>query len=105
MVTDVPPVAGQTEAVLATCTAAGAKPAAEVSWSLGALSDSVKVQTNTTVDSEGRFTVTSRLIGAASKDLNQQKVRCLVSHPGFKKTLELDHTLIIHCKLHFNTFK
>ncbi|XP_053089834.1 nectin-3 [Pangasianodon hypophthalmus] len=94
--TNVPCVAGDAEAILATCTAANAKPAAEVLWSLGALSDSVKVQSNVTVDSEGRFTVKSSLIGVASKDLNQKKVQCLVTHPGLKGKLELNYTLIIH---------
>ncbi|KAF5886888.1 nectin-3-like isoform X1, partial [Clarias magur] len=94
--TDVPPVAGDTEKILAICTAANSKPAAEVSWSLGALNDSVGVQTNETVDSEGRYTVKSRLIGVASKDLNQKKVQCLVTHPGLKEKLELDYNLNIH---------
>ncbi|XP_053090031.1 cell adhesion molecule 1-like isoform X2 [Pangasianodon hypophthalmus] len=93
---DVPPVAGDAEAILATCTAANGKPAAEVLWSLGALSDSVKVQSNVTVDSEGRSTVKRSLIGVASKDLNQKKVQCLVTHPGLKGKLELNYTLIIH---------
>ncbi|KAF5881002.1 nectin-3-like isoform X2 [Clarias magur] len=94
--TDVPPVAGDTEKILATCTAANSKPAAEVSWSLGALNDSVREQTNETVDSEGRYTVKSSLIGVASKDLNQKKVQCLVTHPGLKEKLEQDYTLNIH---------
>ncbi|KAB5513562.1 hypothetical protein PHYPO_G00249050 [Pangasianodon hypophthalmus] len=94
--TDVPPVAGDAEEILATCTAANAKPAAKVLWSLGALSDSVKVQSNVTVDSEGRSTVNSSLIGVASKDLNQKKAQCLVTHPGLKGKLELNYTLIIH---------
>ncbi|KAF4070172.1 hypothetical protein AMELA_G00296200 [Ameiurus melas] len=94
--TDVPPVAGDTKEILAICTAFNAKPAAEVSWNLGDLSDTLKVQTNVIVDSEGRYTVKSSLIGVASKDLNQKKVQCLVSHPGLKEKLELDYTLIIH---------
>ncbi|XP_053482587.1 nectin-1-like [Ictalurus furcatus] len=94
--TDVPPVAGDTEEILATCTASNAKPAAEVLWNLGDLNDSVKVQPNITVDSEGRYTVKSSLIGIASKDLNQKKVQCLVTHPGLKEKQELEYTLIIH---------
>ncbi|XP_060786390.1 nectin-4-like isoform X2 [Neoarius graeffei] len=93
---DVPPVAGDAEQILATCTAADAKPEAEVSWSLEALSDSVKIQTDVTVDSEERYTVKSSLIGVASKDLNEQNVQCLVSHPGLQEKLELNCTLIIH---------
>ncbi|KAF4086815.1 hypothetical protein AMELA_G00088690 [Ameiurus melas] len=94
--TDVPPVAGDTKEILAICTAFNAKPAAEVSWNLGDLSYTLKVQTNVTVDSEGRYTVKSSLIGVASKDHNQKNVQCLVTHPGLKEKLELDYTLIIH---------
>ncbi|KAK2849750.1 hypothetical protein Q7C36_008533 [Tachysurus vachellii] len=93
---DVPAVAGDTEGILATCTAANAKPAAEVSWSLGALYNTVKVQNTVTVDSEDRYTVKSNLIGTASKDLNQKKVQCVVTHPGLKQKLELNYTLDIH---------
>ncbi|XP_060733372.1 nectin-3-like [Tachysurus vachellii] len=93
---DVPAVAGDTEGILATCTAANAKPEAEVSWSLGALNNTVKVQNTVTVDSEDRYTVKSNLIGTASKDLNQKKVQCVVTHPGLKQKLELNYTLDIH---------
>ncbi|XP_060732957.1 nectin-4-like isoform X2 [Tachysurus vachellii] len=94
--TDVPAVAGDTEGILATCTAANAKPAADVSWSLGALNNTVKVQNTVTVDSEDRYTVKSNLIGTAFKDLNQKKVQCVVTHPGLKQKLELNYTLDIH---------
>ncbi|XP_060732965.1 nectin-4-like [Tachysurus vachellii] len=94
--TDVPAVAGDTEGILATCTAANAKPAAEVLWSLGALNNTVKVQNTVTVDSEDRYTVKSNLIGTAYKDLNQKKVQCVVTHPGLKQELELNYTLDIH---------
>ncbi|KAK2849771.1 hypothetical protein Q7C36_008554 [Tachysurus vachellii] len=94
--TDVPAVAGDTEGILVTCTAANAKPEAEVSWSLGALNNTVKVQNTVTVDSEDRYTVKSNLIGTASKDLNQKKVQCVVTHPGLKQKLELNYTLDIH---------
>ncbi|XP_036426384.1 nectin-1-like isoform X2 [Colossoma macropomum] len=94
--TDVIPVVGESEVTLATCTAAIARPAAVVSWSLGALSNSVKVQTNISADPDGSFTVQSFLIGEASKDLNQQKVQCLVNHTSLNEELILDYTLIIH---------
>ncbi|XP_047671447.1 nectin-4-like isoform X1 [Tachysurus fulvidraco] len=94
--TNVPAVAGDTEGILATCTAANAKPAAEVLWSLGALNNTVKVQNTVTVDSEDRYTVKSNLIGTASKDLNQKKVQCVVTHPGLMQKLELSYTLDIH---------
>ncbi|XP_036426455.1 nectin-3-like isoform X2 [Colossoma macropomum] len=90
------PVVGKSEVILAMCTAAKAQPAADVSWSLGALSDSVKVQTNVSTDPDGSYTVTSYLISVASKDLNQQKVQCLVNHTSLNEVLRLDYTLIIH---------
>ncbi|XP_036426393.1 nectin-3-like isoform X3 [Colossoma macropomum] len=94
--TDAIPVVGESEVTLATCTAAKARPAAVVSWSLGALSDSVKVKTNISADPDGSFTVRSFLIGEASKDLNQQKVQCLVNHTTLNEQLILDYALIIH---------
>ncbi|XP_058248156.1 nectin-4-like isoform X3 [Hemibagrus wyckioides] len=93
---DPPAVAGDSDVVLATCTAADAKPAAEVSWSLDVLNNSVKVQNTVTVDSEGRYTVKSSLIVNASVDLNQKKVQCEVTHPGLKEKLELSYTLNVH---------
>ncbi|KAI5615443.1 poliovirus receptor, partial [Silurus asotus] len=94
--TDLHPVSGQTQEILATCTAANSKPSAEVSWNLGTLRYSFKVHTNHTVDSEGRHTVTSNLIGTASTELNQKKVQCLVSHPGLKEKKQLEYTLNIY---------
>ncbi|KAL6484397.1 hypothetical protein MHYP_G00064420 [Metynnis hypsauchen] len=94
--TDVIPVAGESEVTLATCTAAKSRPAADVSWRLGALSNSVKVQTNVSAEPDGTFTVKSFLIGVASKDLNQQKVQCSVNHMSLNKELILDYALIVH---------
>ncbi|XP_036426480.1 nectin-4-like [Colossoma macropomum] len=94
--TEVIPVVGESEVILATCTATKSRPAADVSWRLGDLSDSVKVQTNVSADPDGSFTVKSFLIGAASKDLNQQKVQCSVNHTSLNKELILDYALIIH---------
>uniref|UniRef100_A0A4W4E1C7 Ig-like domain-containing protein n=1 Tax=Electrophorus electricus TaxID=8005 RepID=A0A4W4E1C7_ELEEL len=73
------PVAGDGNVTLATCTAAKTRPAAEVSWLL-ALNTSVRVETSLSLQTDGTYTVTSHLIGVASKELNQQKVHCLVNH-------------------------
>ncbi|KAI4897998.1 hypothetical protein NFI96_001185 [Prochilodus magdalenae] len=94
--TDVIPVVGDSEVTLATCTAATAKPVAEVSWSLGALNYSVKVKNIPSEDSDGTSTVKSYLSGVPSKDLNQQKVQCLVKHTSLNKERVLDHALVIH---------
>ncbi|KAI4898001.1 hypothetical protein NFI96_013836, partial [Prochilodus magdalenae] len=93
---DVIPIAGDSEVTLATCTAAKALPAAGVSWGLDALSDPVKVKNIQYEDPDGSFTVKSHLIGAPSKHLNQQKVQCLVRHPGQDREVVKDYALIIH---------
>ncbi|KAK3543898.1 hypothetical protein QTP70_030846, partial [Hemibagrus guttatus] len=93
---DPPAVAGDTDVILATCTTADAKPAAEVSWRLGALNNLVKVQNYVTVNSEGRYTVKNSLVGNASKDLNQKEVQCVVTHPALKEKLELSYKLNVH---------
>ncbi|KAG7330878.1 hypothetical protein KOW79_004847 [Hemibagrus wyckioides] len=93
---DVPAVSGDTDVILATCTAADAKPAAEVLWSLGVLTVLVKVQNTVTVDSEERYTVKSSLVGIATIYINQKKVQCVVTHPGLKEKLELSYTLNVH---------
>ncbi|KAI4897999.1 hypothetical protein NFI96_001186 [Prochilodus magdalenae] len=94
--TDVIPVVGESEVTLATCTASKALPAAEVSWHLGALNNSVTVKTIHYEDLDRTFTVKSYLIGVPSKDLNQQKVQCLVKHICLNEEVTLDYTLVIH---------
>ncbi|XP_035379789.1 nectin-1-like isoform X1 [Electrophorus electricus] len=89
------PVAGDGNVTLATCTAAKTRPAAEVSWLL-ALNTSVRVETSLSLQTDGTYTVTSHLIGVASKELNQQKVHCLVNHMALHTELVLDYTIVIH---------
>ncbi|XP_026104358.1 nectin-3-like protein [Carassius auratus] len=93
---DVVPVAGRLEVTLATCTTSSTKPAAEVSWNLGALSDSVKVSTNTEKHLDGTFTVTSSLIAAPTVQMNQQHVQCLIKHVTMKEELQVDHKITVH---------
>ncbi|XP_016098826.1 nectin-3-like protein [Sinocyclocheilus grahami] len=93
---DVVPVAGSLEVTLATCTTSRTKPAAEVSWNLGALSDSVKVSTNTVKHLDGTFTVESSLIATPTAQMNQQHVQCVIRHVAMKEELEFDHKIIVH---------
>ncbi|XP_076858712.1 nectin-1-like [Brachyhypopomus gauderio] len=90
------PVAGDGNVTLASCTAAKGRPAAEVSWHLGTLADFLKVNTNQSLHPDGTYTVTSHLIGVASKELNQVKIQCLVNHTALKTTLVEDYTIVIH---------
>ncbi len=98
VIVDVVPVAGRPEVILATCTTSRTKPAAEVSWNLGALSDSVKVSTNTVKHPDGTFTATSSLIATPTVQMNQQLVQCVIRHAAMKEELEVDHKIIVHCK-------
>lgn len=96
MTVDVVPVAGRLEVTLATCTTSRTKPAAEVSWNLGALSDTVKITTNTVKHLDGTFTVTSSLIATPTVQMNQQHVQCLIRHVSMKEELQVDHKIIVH---------
>uniref|UniRef100_A0A8C1QD57 Si:ch211-214p13.3 n=1 Tax=Cyprinus carpio TaxID=7962 RepID=A0A8C1QD57_CYPCA len=93
---DAVPVAGRPEVILATCTTYRTKPAAEVSWNLGTLSDSVKVSTNTVKHLDRTFTVTSSLIATPTVQMNQQLVQCVIRHSSMKEQLEVDHKIIVH---------
>ncbi|XP_058642925.1 nectin-3-like protein [Onychostoma macrolepis] len=93
---DVVPVAGHPEVILATCKTSRMKPAAEVSWNLGDLSDSVKVSTNTVKHLDGTFTATSNLIATPTIQMNQQLVQCVIRHAAMKEKLEVDHKIIVH---------
>ncbi|XP_067266468.1 nectin-3 [Chanodichthys erythropterus] len=84
------------EVTLASCEASSARPAAEVLWRLGALSDSLRTETSITQHSDGTFTVVTRVLGAPSKHLNQRKIQCVVKHSTLTKELELDHVLNVH---------
>ncbi|XP_030643471.1 nectin-1-like [Chanos chanos] len=91
---EVVPVVGESEEVMATCTAAGARPPANISWRLGSFSDSMKIVTNSTVHSNGTYTTTSHLISIPTRHANQQQVRCVVSHITGDQTV--NYTIHIH---------
>ncbi|XP_051564530.1 nectin-3-like protein isoform X1 [Myxocyprinus asiaticus] len=93
---DETPVVGYSEFTLATCTASRSQPAAQVSWHLDTLTDSVKVLTNTVKHLDGTYTVTSSLIGSPTVEMNQQHVQCVVRHSTLKEDLEIDHTIVVH---------
>ncbi|XP_073702485.1 nectin 1a-like [Garra rufa] len=93
---DAIPVAGRLKVTLATCTTSKTKPAAEVSWNLGTLSDSVKVSTNTVKHLDGTFTIASSLIATPTAQMNQQLVQCVIRHAAIKEKLEIDHKILVH---------
>ncbi|XP_073701107.1 nectin-1-like [Garra rufa] len=90
------PVAGSLDATLASCFASNARPAAEVTWRVGYLENSLKTETNYTVHPNGTVTVVSYLLGAPYKHLNKKTVQCVVKHNTLKDELVLDYTINIH---------
>ncbi len=92
------PVAGYLEAMLASCFASNAWPAAEVMWRLGDLEKYVRTETNHTVNPNGTITVVSYLLGVPLKHLNKKNVQCVVKHNTLGKELVLNYLINIHCK-------
>ncbi|XP_030643465.1 nectin-3-like protein [Chanos chanos] len=92
---EVTPLVGESEEVMATCTAAGARPPANISWHLGSFSDSMKTMTNSTAHLNGTYTNTSHLIGVPSRHANQQQVQCVVNH--VTRNQILNYTINVHC--------
>ncbi|XP_026231694.1 poliovirus receptor-like isoform X3 [Anabas testudineus] len=87
------PLMGNEEVLLATCTAAGSRPPAEVKWTY---SKKVKAITNTTQHANGTTTTLSSLFGVPTRDINQQPVTCVVTSSALSKAETLPLTLQVH---------
>uniref|UniRef100_A0A8C5GGS9 Ig-like domain-containing protein n=1 Tax=Gouania willdenowi TaxID=441366 RepID=A0A8C5GGS9_GOUWI len=70
-------VLGSEEVLLATCTAAAARPPAEVRWVTG--NAKIRVTTNSTRHDNGTTTTKSSLFGVPTRDLDGQLIQCVVS--------------------------
>lgn len=92
------PVAGHFEAMLASCFASNARPAAEVMWRLGELQKYLRTETNHTVNLNGTITIVSYLLGVPLKHLNKKNVQCVVKHNTLAEKLVLNYPINIHCK-------
>uniref|UniRef100_A0A8B9RGB3 Ig-like domain-containing protein n=1 Tax=Astyanax mexicanus TaxID=7994 RepID=A0A8B9RGB3_ASTMX len=92
---DVTPVVGDSEVILVSCIARS-RPASEVTWNLGDLNSPVRIKTDVSAGPNDYYTVSSRLIGVPSKELNEQNVQCLVNHTSLKKEIVLNYALVIH---------
>lgn len=90
------PVAGCLEVILASCFASNARPAAEVTWRLGDLENSLKTTTNHTVNTNETITVVSYLLGVPFKHLHKKNIQCVVKHNSLTEDLVLNYTIDIH---------
>ncbi|XP_055361082.1 nectin-3-like isoform X3 [Betta splendens] len=92
-VEDDAPLLGGEEASLATCTAAGSRPPAEVKWIMGSLEGSVRSTTTSTLHDNGTTTTVSSLLGVPTRDVNQRLVRCVVTSAALTQAKSLPFTL------------
>uniref|UniRef100_A0A3Q1I795 Ig-like domain-containing protein n=1 Tax=Anabas testudineus TaxID=64144 RepID=A0A3Q1I795_ANATE len=92
------PLMGNEEDLLATCTAAGSRPPAEVKWTYSTLSEKVKAITNSTQHADGTTTTVSSLFGVPTRDINQQPVLCVVTSSALSKA----ETLLLTLQVHFS---
>ncbi|XP_056905779.1 nectin-1-like isoform X7 [Takifugu flavidus] len=90
------PVLGDKEVSLATCTAAGSKPPATVSWLFGNLPGNLTTIRNAIEHHNGTVTTVSSLVGVPSRELDQQLVQCVVTSKATK-----DQTLPFTIQIYF----
>uniref|UniRef100_A0A4W5QRG8 Ig-like domain-containing protein n=1 Tax=Hucho hucho TaxID=62062 RepID=A0A4W5QRG8_9TELE len=96
---ETPPVVAEgQETILATCTAANAKPPAEVRWSTASVRQplSLTISTNTTLNPDDTTTVRVHLKGEPSRVMHQQEVQCLVNHTTLSQQKVVPYKIDIH---------
>eukprot|EP00066_Takifugu_rubripes_P030230 XP_011619496.1 PREDICTED: nectin-1-like [Takifugu rubripes] len=91
------PVLGDKEVSLATCTAAGSKPPATVSWLFGDLPGNLITTRNAIEHQNGTVTTFGSLVGVPSRELDQQLVQCVVTSKATKDQT-LPFTIQIYCE-------
>uniref|UniRef100_A0A672GTD1 Ig-like domain-containing protein n=1 Tax=Salarias fasciatus TaxID=181472 RepID=A0A672GTD1_SALFA len=87
-------VLGNEEVLLATCTAAASRPAAQLRWITGALGKSLRETTSVTEHDNGTTTTVSSLFGVPRREISGHEVQC-VSPPG-------SSSIFVHSQQHFN---
>lgn len=96
---EITPVAGEEkESILATCTAANAKPPAEIQWRTGRIGQPVTTSTNTTLNADSTTTVRVDLRGEPSRDINQKEAQCVVNHVTLSQERVVPYKLDVLCK-------
>uniref|UniRef100_A0A3B4FGU8 Ig-like domain-containing protein n=1 Tax=Pundamilia nyererei TaxID=303518 RepID=A0A3B4FGU8_9CICH len=92
------PTLGTEEVLLATCTAAGSKPPAEVRWLTGALGDKVRTTTNSIKYDNGTTTTVSSLFGVPMREINGHQVQCVISGDSLTKEETLPFSIQVYCE-------
>ena len=93
-----PPVLGDKEVSLVTCTAAASKPPAEVRWLTGDLAGKLRTTTSSTEHGNGTTTTISSLFGIPSREINHQVVQCVITNAALLSKQTLNFTIQVHCE-------
>ncbi|KAM8749564.1 nectin-1-like isoform 2-T4 [Acanthopagrus schlegelii] len=92
----IPPVLGDKEVSLVTCTAAASKPPAEVRWLTGDLAGKLRATTSSTEHGNGTTTTISSLFGIPSREINHQVAQCVITNAALGSTQTLPFTIQVH---------
>ncbi|XP_034430899.1 nectin-4-like isoform X2 [Hippoglossus hippoglossus] len=90
------PTLADKEVCIATCTAAGSKPPANVRWLTGSLAENLRATANSTHHDNGMTTTVSYLFGVPTMGINQQVVQCVVTSPALSKETEMPFTIQVY---------
>ncbi|XP_033984575.1 poliovirus receptor homolog [Trematomus bernacchii] len=90
------PILGNEEVSLVTCTAAGSKPPAAISWLTGALVGKVRESTTSTLNANSTTTTISSLLGVPTRELDGQLVKCVVTSAAMKMEETLPFTIQVY---------
>uniref|UniRef100_A0A673AVE3 Ig-like domain-containing protein n=1 Tax=Sphaeramia orbicularis TaxID=375764 RepID=A0A673AVE3_9TELE len=88
------PTLGDKEVSLATCTASGSLPPAQVNWVFGNLN--LKITTNSSVNDDGTTTTISTLWGVPTIELDHRSVQCVVTSEALSTQKSQPFTIQIH---------
>ena len=92
------PTLGDEEVSLATCTAAGSRPPAEVKWVTGTLTEPVNTTTNVTQHANGTTTTVSSLFGVPTREIHHQLVQCVITSAAMSTEEILPYNIQIYCE-------
>ncbi|XP_045077500.1 nectin-1-like [Coregonus clupeaformis] len=98
---ETPPVVAEgQESILATCTAANAKPPAEEQWSMASARQPLSLTTSTITapNPDDTTTVRVHLKGEPSRVMHQQEVQCLVNYTTLSQQRVIPYKLDVHCE-------
>lgn len=92
------PLLGDAEVSLATCTAAGSRPPAQVRWLFPSLAGVVSSTTTSVLHDNGTTTTVSSLFGVPTRHIYRHGVTCVVTGAALTEAKSLSFMLQVYCK-------